>query len=103
MFSIIQSIKARLSITSIDEDSWLTDMVNSAFVKVSSKIFGDYETVEDLPLKYQEVVKNAVMIAYNQQGAEGQSSVSSDSITQAFDQTDMYDYIDKHMPNRPVV
>lgn len=100
---ILESIKLRLSIDNDSQDALLTDVLNSAFIDISNKLFGDYSTVTDLPLKYQEVAKNAVTIFYNQQGAEGQSTVSSDSISQSFNYDDMYDYIKAKMPNKPIV
>lgn len=103
MDSILQSLKLRLDISDDSQDALLIDILNSAFIAISDKLYGNFESIDKLPLKYQEVAKNATTIYYNQQGAEGQSSTSSDSISQSFKHSDMYDYINKSMPFKPIV
>ena len=100
---ILQSLKLRLDINDNSQDALLTDILNSAFVAINAKLYGSYESIDKLPFKYQEVAKNATIIYYNQQGAEGQSNVSSNSINQTFTYDDMYDYIQRVMPNKPIV
>lgn len=99
---IIESLKMRLALNDKEYDFLLADLAESAFILVSDRLFGNYESISDLPPKYRELIKSAITVAYNQQGAEGMSTVATD-ITQVFNQDDMYDYINKKMPHRPRV
>lgn len=55
------------------------------------------------PKAYEYLVVDAVVIAYNQRGAEGNESTSSSGISQSWAFNTMHDFIKSQLPARYVI
>lgn len=55
------------------------------------------------PKAYEYLVVDAVVIAYNQRGAEGNKSTSSSGISQSWAFNTMHDFIKSQLPARYVI
>lgn len=91
----LEQVKAIIGLVDDSEDDLITLLLERAgdIIKLLSVSHKDY--------KHLKV--DAVVVAYNQRGAEGNVSTSSGGFNQTWAYTTMYDYIRNNLPARYVI
>lgn len=57
----------------------------------------------EVPMRYQDLLLDAVVTAYNQQGAEGNKATASNGTSYTWSNSGMDEYIRSRMPANPVI
>lgn len=93
--SALEQVKTIIGIDDNSEDALLELLLSRA-----ESIVNQHSRT---PKDYQHLVVDAVVIAYNQRGAEGNKSISSDGFGQTWAYQTMYDFIKAKLPARYVI
>lgn len=93
--SILEQVKTIIGIVDDSEDVLLQLLITRAEDIVSQ--------FSRTPKAYEYLVVDAVVIAYNQRGAEGNKSTSSTGISQSWAYQTMHDFIKAQLPARYVI
>lgn len=93
--SALDEVKIIIGLVDDSEDALLELLLERATSIV--------EQLSRTPKDYQHLIVDAVVVAYNQRGAEGNKSISSDGFSQSWAYQTMYDFIKAKLPARYVI
>lgn len=97
--SVLTNVKAILNITDDTQDALLGVFLNMAKTEILAWTFGKNTTKENIPSWLEPIQVMAVVAAYNQMGAEGETYQTVDGITHSFSSATMIEYIHKNAPS----
>ena len=99
----LQMIKNLLGITHSDEDTILQTYLTMAEKEIITWYYGANTDVTTVPSKFEMIQVQAVVIGFNLNGAEGQTTHTENGIGRAFKYADMIEYIHAHVPSFAIV
>jgi hypothetical protein len=101
MEELLDNVKTLIGLGDTGEDALLTLYLQRGTRLILSYMV-DGQNYTQVPPRYVDLLIDAVLVAYNQQGAEGTRSTSSSGISQSWTNSAMADYIHAHMPAKPI-
>lgn len=93
--SALEQVKLIIGIVDDSEDALLQLLIERAESIVNQ--------LSRTPKDYEYLVVDAVVVAYNQRGAEGSKSTSSIGLGNSWAYTTMFDFIKSNLPARYVI
>jgi hypothetical protein len=91
-----------IELNDTDKDSLLLLYLQRGQRIILSSIIGG-ERMSEVPERYMDLLIDAAVTAYNQQGAEGTLSTSSNGISQQWQSGGMAEFIRSKLPAKPVI
>ena len=91
----LEQVKALIGLNHDEEDALITLLLNRA-EEIINKL-------SRTPKQYGHLKIDAVVVAYNQRGAEGNEATSSGGFSQTWSYNTMYDFIKAKLPARYVI
>lgn len=95
--SVLSSVKTILNNEITDEQ--LTVFLDMAKNELLAWTYGKNHNREELPSWLEQIQVMAVVTAFNQMGAEGETYQTVDGITHSFSSATMIEYIHKNAPS----